>query len=108
MTRPETSAEHFAEPISRQDVRHLAQLARLRLSDQEVEQFTAQLQEILSAASKVREVATADIPPTTHAVQLLNVTRADVLRPCLGRDDVLAAAPAVEDHRFKVPRILDE
>jgi aspartyl-tRNA(Asn)/glutamyl-tRNA(Gln) amidotransferase subunit C len=63
---------------------------------------------ILGAVARVQEVAAADIPPTSHAVPLTNVFRADVLVPCLPRDEVLAAAPAAEEGRFRVPRILDE
>ena len=94
--------------ISREDVAHLARLARLDLTDDELDRYSGQLEGILSAVAKVTEVAAEDIPPTSHAVPLTNVVRPDVLRPSLDRDEVLAMAPASEDGRFRVPRILDE
>src|SRR6478609_3301194 len=94
--------------ISREDVAHLARLARLELTDEELDRYAGQLGGILSAVAKVTEVAAEDIPPTSHAVPLTNVVRPDVLRPSLDRDEVLAMAPASEGGRFRVPRILDE
>ncbi len=70
--------------------------------------FAGQLDVILGAVARVREVAAADIPPTTHAVPMTNVLRPDEIRPSLPRDAVLAAAPSVEDNKFRVPRILSE
>lgn len=94
--------------ISREEVAHLARLARLAVTDEELDVFAGQLDVILGAMARVGEVAADDIPPTSHAVPLTNVLRPDELRPCLDRDEVLAAAPAAEDGRFRVPRILDE
>jgi aspartyl-tRNA(Asn)/glutamyl-tRNA(Gln) amidotransferase subunit C len=96
--------------ISRAEVAHLARLARLAVTDAELDLFAGQLDVILAAVARVGEVTTgrADIPPTSHAVSMTNVFRADVLRPCLPREAVLAAAPEVEDHKFRVPRILTE
>jgi aspartyl-tRNA(Asn)/glutamyl-tRNA(Gln) amidotransferase subunit C len=94
--------------ITRDEVAHLARLARLAVSDAELDVFAGQLHVILGAVARVQEVAAADIPPTSHAVPLTNVLRPDVVTPGLDRDEVLAAAPAVEDGRFRVPRILDE
>jgi aspartyl-tRNA(Asn)/glutamyl-tRNA(Gln) amidotransferase subunit C len=90
------------------DVRRLARLARLDLTDDEAQLFAGQLDIILSAVARVGEVAADDVPPTSHAVPLTNVLRADVVRPSLPRVDVLAGAPSVEDDKFRVPRILDE
>lgn len=87
---------------------HLAHLARLAVTDDELDLFAGQLDVILGAVSRVGEVAAADIPPTTHAVPLENVLRPDELVPCLPRDVVLAGAPAVEDEKFRVPRILSD
>ncbi len=70
--------------------------------------FAGQLDVILGAVARVREVAAADIPPTTHAVPMTNVLRPDEIRPSLPREAVLAAAPSVEDNKFRVPRILSE
>lgn len=94
--------------ISRDDVAHLAKLARLAVTEDELDTFAGQLDVILGAVARVSEVAAADIPPTSHAVAMTNVFRADVVRPSLPRDAVLAGAPAVEDEKFRVPRILSE
>jgi aspartyl-tRNA(Asn)/glutamyl-tRNA(Gln) amidotransferase subunit C len=94
--------------ISRDDVAHLARLARLAVTDDELDMFAGQLDVILSAVARVSEVAAAEIAPTSHAVPMTNVYRADVVRPCLPRDAVLAGAPSVEDDKFRVPRILTE
>lgn len=94
--------------ISREEVAHLARLARLAVTDDELDVFAGQLDVILDAVARVGEVAAEDIPPTTHAVPLTNVLRPDEVRECLDTDAVLAAAPAAEDGRFRVPRILDE
>jgi aspartyl-tRNA(Asn)/glutamyl-tRNA(Gln) amidotransferase subunit C len=89
-------------------VAHLAHLARLSVTDEELDLFAGQLDVILSSVAHVADVAADDIPPTTHAVPLTNITRPDVLGPCLHPDDVLAAAPAAQGGRFRVPRILNE
>jgi aspartyl-tRNA(Asn)/glutamyl-tRNA(Gln) amidotransferase subunit C len=94
--------------ISRADVAHLARLARLAVSDDELDLFATQLDVILGSVARVSEVAAADIPPTSHAVPMTNVYRPDEVAPSLPRDAVLAAAPAVEDFKFRVPRILAE
>ena len=94
--------------ITRDEVAHLARLSRLALADGELEQFAGQLDVIIGAVARVQEVAAAGIPPTTHAAELANVFRADVVEPCLGADVVLAQAPAAEQGRFRVPRILTE
>ncbi|MCW2603375.1 MAG: gatC [Pseudonocardiales bacterium] len=91
-----------------EDVRHLAQLARLDLTDDEVTLFAGQLGIILSAVARVGEVAAADVVATSHAVPMVNVLRPDVVRPSLPREDVLAGAPLVEDFKFRVPQILGE
>jgi aspartyl-tRNA(Asn)/glutamyl-tRNA(Gln) amidotransferase subunit C len=95
-------------PITRDEVAHLAHLARLALEDAELDHLAAQLDVIISAVARVQEVAAEGIPPTSHAVPLTNVFRADEITPCLSPQAVLAAAPAVEDQRFRVPRILAE
>jgi aspartyl-tRNA(Asn)/glutamyl-tRNA(Gln) amidotransferase subunit C len=94
--------------ISRDEVAHLARLARLALADEELDKLAGQLDVILGAVAQIGEVAAADVPPTSHAVPLENVTRPDVVTPCLDRDAVLAGAPAAEDGRFRVPQILGE
>ena len=94
--------------ITPDEVAHLARLARLDLPADELGRYAEQLDVILTSVARVAEVAAGDIPPTSHAVPLTNVTRPDVLGPVLDRDEVLAMAPASEDGRFRVPRILDE
>ncbi len=94
--------------ISRDEVAHLARLARLAVTDQELDLFAGQLEVILSSVARVSEVAAADIPPTSHAVGLTNVFREDVPRPELTQQQALSGAFAAEEGRFRVPRILDE
>ncbi len=93
--------------ITRAEVEHVARLARLALTDVEIEQFNEQLEVILEHAAQVAALDTHDVPPTSHPLPLVNVLRADVPRPSLDREEVLAMAPAAEDGRFRVPRILD-
>ena len=95
-------------PIARDDVAHLARLSRLALSEADLDHFAAQLDVIIAAVAKVQEVAAEGIPATSHAVPLVNVFRPDELVPCLDADVVLSQAPAVEQQRFRVPRILVE
>ena len=97
-----------SNPLIRDDVVHVAKLARLALSEAEIEQFTVQLGVILEHAARVAALDTADVPPTSHPIPLANVVRPDEPRPSLDRDAVLAMAPAAEDGRFRVPRILAE
>lgn len=94
--------------LTRDDVAHLAQLARLELSDAELDTFVGQLDVILHSVARVSEVAGADVEPTTHAVPLTNVYREDVVRPGLSHQAALAQAPATQDGRFRVPQILGE
>ncbi|MET0865932.1 MAG: Asp-tRNA(Asn)/Glu-tRNA(Gln) amidotransferase subunit GatC [Nakamurella sp.] len=94
--------------MTRDDVAHLAQLARLELTDQELDLYVGQLSVILDSVATVTAVAAGDIEPTTHAVPLTNVYRDDVVRPGLSHEAALAGAPAAEDGRFRVPQILGE
>jgi aspartyl-tRNA(Asn)/glutamyl-tRNA(Gln) amidotransferase subunit C len=94
--------------ISRDEVAHLARLARIDLEDAELDHLAGQLDVILGAVARVGEVAAADIPPTSHPLPLTNVMRADVVRPSLSQDQALSGAPSAEDGKFRVPRILDE
>ncbi|HYJ69954.1 MAG TPA: Asp-tRNA(Asn)/Glu-tRNA(Gln) amidotransferase subunit GatC [Nocardioidaceae bacterium] len=94
--------------ISRDDVAHLAKLARIDLTEAELDHLAPQLAVILESVAKVSEVADADVPPTSHAVPLSNVYRADEVRPGLTPEEALAGAPEVDQQRFAVPRILDE
>jgi len=94
--------------ITRAEVEHVARLARLALSEEELEGFTEQLAAILGHVVQVEALDTAEVPPTAHPIPLDNVLRPDEARPGLDRDEVLAMAPAAEDRRFRVPRILGE
>ncbi len=98
----------MAERITRAEVEHVARLARLALSDDELVALTDELGAILEHAARVSALDTHDIEPTAHPLPLVNVFRADVARRGLPREEVLAAAPATEDNRFRVPRILGE
>jgi len=94
--------------ITREEVAHLARLARLDLRDEELDHFADQLEIILGAVARVGEVAAEDVPPSSHPLPITNVFRDDVVRPSLTREEALAGAPAAEAQRFRVPRILDE
>jgi len=94
--------------ITPEQVAHLARLSRLALTEGELVALAGELDVILGAVAQIGEVAAADVPATSHAVPLVNVTRPDVVVPSLCRDAVLAGAPSAEDGRFRVPRILDD
>src|SRR5262245_51598400 len=94
--------------VTRADIEHVARLARLALSEEEIEQFTDQLGVILEHAAKVAALDTAGVPPTAHPLPLVNVLRSDDVQHSLDRDEVLSMAPAAQDGRFRVPRILEE
>jgi aspartyl-tRNA(Asn)/glutamyl-tRNA(Gln) amidotransferase subunit C len=89
--------------ISREDVLHVANLARLALSEEEVERLGGQLGAILEAVGKVSELDLADVPPTSHPLDLVNVARADEPRPSLPLEEALASAPEREGSFFRVP-----
>lgn len=95
-------------PITRDEVSHLARLARLDLTDEELDRMAGQLDAILAAVAQVTKVASDDVPPTSHAIAMTNVFREDEVVPCLTPEQALAGAPAAEDGRFRVPRILGE
>ncbi|HYZ99252.1 MAG TPA: Asp-tRNA(Asn)/Glu-tRNA(Gln) amidotransferase subunit GatC [Acidimicrobiales bacterium] len=94
--------------ITRDEVAHVARLARLRLTEDELETFTEQLAKVLDHARDVEALDVADVPPTAHPYPLVNVLRPDEERPGLARDVVLAEAPAAEDGQFRVPPVLGE
>jgi aspartyl-tRNA(Asn)/glutamyl-tRNA(Gln) amidotransferase subunit C len=95
-------------PLRRDDVIHVANLARLTLSDAEVDLFTAQLRTVLDHAADVAALDLSHLAPMAHPLPVENVLRPDEPRPSLDRSEVLAAAPSVEDDRFRVPRIGSE
>ena len=94
--------------ITRDDVAKLAGLARIDLTDAELDHLAPQLAVILESVAAVSAVAADDIPPSSHALPLENVFRADENTPCLSPEEALAGAPEVEQQRFSVPRILGE
>ena len=96
------------ERLTRDEVAHVADLARLELTEDELELFTGQLAEVLDHAADVASLDLTGVAPTAHAMAVSNVLRPDEVRPGLDRDEVLGQAPSVEDHRFRVPRILGE
>jgi aspartyl-tRNA(Asn)/glutamyl-tRNA(Gln) amidotransferase subunit C len=100
----------YMSGITRDEVAHLARLSRLALGEEELAHLAAQLDDIISAVARVQEVTAEDIPPTSHALPLTNVLRPDELRPSvtLTPEQALSGAPAAEDQRFRVPRILGE
>ena len=98
----------MADRITRADVAHVADLARLHLSEEELDLFTDQLAAVLDHAADVEALDTAGVEPTAHPFPLRNVLRDDVPRPSLDRAEVLAAAGAAEDDRFRVPPVLGE
>jgi aspartyl-tRNA(Asn)/glutamyl-tRNA(Gln) amidotransferase subunit C len=89
--------------ITRDEVLHVARLARLELSDDEVSRFQEQLSAILEAVSKVSELDLADVPPTAHPLEVANAWREDEPRPCLTLDDAFANAPDRDDDFFRSP-----
>lgn len=92
--------------ISRNEVEHVAMLARLELTEEELITNTEQLNSILEYAAMLEKLNTDDIKPTAHAVPLHNVLRQDQVKQSMERDKVLANAPDAEDGFFKVPRIV--
>jgi aspartyl-tRNA(Asn)/glutamyl-tRNA(Gln) amidotransferase subunit C len=97
-----------ADRITRDDVAKVAQLARLTLTEDEIDLFARQLGAVLEHAADVEALDVDGVPPTAHPYPLVNVVRADEVEPSLDRAEVLAAAPSVEDEQFRVPPILGE
>src|SRR3954447_7704879 len=94
--------------LSRDEVAHVAKLARLELTDDELDTYTTQLAAILEHAADVEALDVADVHPTSHPYPLRNVLRPDVVVPSIDREEVLAMAPDAESDRFRVPTILGE
>lgn len=94
--------------ISSQEVARVAGLARIALTDEEIERFAGELGVVAESVAKVSEVATPDVPATSHPIPLTNVMRSDEVGETLDRDEVMACAPACENGQFMVPQILEE
>lgn len=108
MSESPPSTTQPSPTITREQVAHLANLARIDLSAAELDHLAPQLAVIIDSVAAVNAVAADDIEPTSHAVPLQNVFRLDEVRPSLLPEEVLAAAPDVDQQRFSVPRILGE
>lgn len=91
--------------LSESEVRHVAKLARLALSDDHVDTLRVELNSILGHIDAIQQLDLADVPPTAHAIPLVNVTRADEPRPCLPRELALLNAPESEDGAFLIPQM---
>ena len=98
----------MAERIDKAQVRKVAKLSRLELSEAEVEEFTGQLSAILDYIKKMNELDTTDVEPLAHCLPISNVLRADCVKDSLGTERTLANAPQRDGEFFKVPKILDE
>lgn len=94
--------------LSRDDVAHVAMLARIQLTDEELDRLAGQLEQIVEWVGHVNEVAADDVPPMSHPLTLSNVSRPDEVRPGLTPAEALSGAPESAQQRFSVPRILDE
>ena len=92
----------------RDDVARLADLARIQLTDEEIDRLPGEFDAIMDAVASVSEVATADVPATSHPIPMTNVFRKDVVTGTLTQEQALAGAPEAEDGRFAVPQILGE
>ena len=94
--------------IGRDDVARLADLARIQLTDEEIDRFAGEFDSIMHAVASVSEVATEDVPETSHPNAMTNVFREDVVGQTLTQEQALSGAPEAEDGRFAVPQILGE
>ncbi|MDT0213652.1 Asp-tRNA(Asn)/Glu-tRNA(Gln) amidotransferase subunit GatC [Rothia sp. ARF10] len=94
--------------LTRDDVAHLAGLARIDLSDAELDRMVGELGVILESVAVVQQAPIEGVEPMSHPMPIVNVTRPDVVRPSLGAEAALAGAPEADQQRFSVPRILDE
>ena len=94
--------------ITRKDVEYIAQLARLRFKDEELENFTHQLNEILNYVEKLNELDTDNVEPLSHPIENINVFRNDELKPSTQTDEALKNAPDRADEFFKVPKVINQ
>ena len=98
----------MTDKLTRDDAAYVARLARIDLTEKELDLYAGQLAVVLEHAAQVAAIDTDGVEPTAHPLPLQNVLRPDVTRPSLDRDEVLSQAPAVEDRRFQVPKILGD
>ncbi|MBR5236305.1 MAG: Asp-tRNA(Asn)/Glu-tRNA(Gln) amidotransferase subunit GatC [Clostridia bacterium] len=93
--------------ISKEEVLHVAKLARLKLSDSEAEALSADMESIIGFANKLNELDTEGVVPTAHAIPMSNAFREDVVKPSYDRDAMLANAPSAEDGGYTVPKVVE-
>ncbi len=103
-----TSGGRMDQKIDVEQVRKVAKLARLELTEAEIEEFTGQLGAILQYVEKMNELDTSSVEPLAHCLPISNVLRADEVQPSLGTEKALANAPQRDDSFFKVPKILED
>jgi aspartyl-tRNA(Asn)/glutamyl-tRNA(Gln) amidotransferase subunit C len=107
-TEPSAGGLSRTKSLTREDAAYVARLARIDLTDEELDLYAGQLATVINHAAEVAALPTEGVVPTSHPLPIRNVLRPDTLQPCLDREEVLAQAPAVEDGRFSVPSILGE
>ncbi len=94
--------------VTKKDVEKIAELAKLKFTDEELENFTPQMNEILSYMDKLNELDTENVKPLSHPVEQTNVFREDELKTSISTEDALKNAPAKDDHHFKVPKVIGD
>ncbi len=94
--------------VTKKDVEKIAELARLKFSEEELENFTPQMNEILSYMDKLNELDTENVNPLSHPVEQTNVFREDELKPSIPTEDALKNAPSKDEHHFKVPKVIGD
>jgi aspartyl-tRNA(Asn)/glutamyl-tRNA(Gln) amidotransferase subunit C len=94
-------------PVTKKDVEHIAELARLRFNESELDNFTGELNQILSYVEKLNELDTENIEPLSHPIEGSNVFRSDNLKECTPREEALKNAPEKDDEFFKVPKVIN-
>jgi aspartyl-tRNA(Asn)/glutamyl-tRNA(Gln) amidotransferase subunit C len=94
--------------VTKRDVEKIAELARLKFTEEELESFTPQMNEILSYMDKLNELDTKNVKPLSHPVEQTNVFREDVLKLSISTEDALKNAPSKDEHHFKVPKVIGD
>jgi aspartyl-tRNA(Asn)/glutamyl-tRNA(Gln) amidotransferase subunit C len=95
-------------PVTKKDVEKIAELAQLKFSEEELESFTPQMNEILNYMDKLNELDTENVEPLSHPVEQTNVFREDELKPSITTEDALKNAPEKDEHYFKVPKVIGD
>lgn len=94
--------------VTKKDVEKIAELARLKFTEEELENFTPQMNEILTYMDKLNELDTENVKPLSHPVEQTNVFRKDELKPSISNEDALKNAPSKDEHHFKVPKVIGD